>query len=390
LENTLSSLDSRVFLLNNVHEDGPVLFHTRWLLSYLRGPMTRNEIQRLMSPYKAANDSRTAALPGALGEAAAERPIVPAGIAETFLVARAAVADSSQLVYRPGLMAQAKLHYVRASKNVDLWTTVFCVAAFAGDGELDWSAGLVAKRPPECTDDSDGAVRFESLPSRCSAKRSYAAWRKALVDHLYQTRTLSVFECRELGLVSEPGEEEGAFRGRLALAARERRDFGAEKLKQRYASKFRSLSERIRRAEARIAKEQSQYESAKTSSIADIGSSILGAVFGRKALSSTNVRRFGSAMRGTQRLARERQDVERAEEDLALLHTEFVDLELEFQEAVNALDNSLQTNRLELVEVVVRPRKSDIKAELPALCWMPFAVREDGSNNPVFDCFPNV
>jgi hypothetical protein len=262
---------------------------------------------------------------------------------------------------------------------------VYCVAAVAGDGELEWGTGVVAKRPPECSDDPDGVAQFEALPSRCSAKRSYASWRKALVDHLYQTRTLSVFECRELGVVSEPGEDEGAFRGRLAHAARERRDFEAEKLKRRYASKFGSLSERIRRAEARVEKEQSQYESAKTSSIADIGSSILGAVFGRKTLSSTNVRRIGSAMRGRQRVVRERQDVERAHEDLALLHTQFVDLELEFQEAVNALDDSLRVNRLELVEVLIRPRKSDIKAELPALCWMPFAVREDGSNNPLFD-----
>jgi len=238
---------------------------------------------------------------------------------------------------------------------------------------------------PECEDDPNGAARFEALPSRCSAKRSYTSWRKALVDHLYQTRTLSVYECRALGAVSEPGEEEGAFRGRLAHAARERRDFEAEKLKQRYASKFGSLSERIRRAETRVEKEQSQYESAKTSSIADIGSSILGAVFGRKAFSSTNVRRIGSAMRGRQRVARERQDVERAHEDLALLHTQFVDLELDFQEAVNALQNSLQVNRLELVEVVVRPRKSDIKAELPALCWMPYLACEDGFNKPLFD-----
>ena len=34
----LSALDKRVFLLHNVHDKAPVVFQTRWTLSYLRGP----------------------------------------------------------------------------------------------------------------------------------------------------------------------------------------------------------------------------------------------------------------------------------------------------------------------------------------------------------------
>jgi hypothetical protein len=41
-------LGKRVFLMNNVHEKQPVLFETRWTLSYLRGPLARPEIQKLM------------------------------------------------------------------------------------------------------------------------------------------------------------------------------------------------------------------------------------------------------------------------------------------------------------------------------------------------------
>src|SRR5690606_17255359 len=44
IEQILSGVRSRVFLMNNVHEDEPVVFHTRWALSFLRGPLTREQI----------------------------------------------------------------------------------------------------------------------------------------------------------------------------------------------------------------------------------------------------------------------------------------------------------------------------------------------------------
>ena len=40
--------------MNNVHEDQPVVFQTRWALSYLRGPLTREQISRLMADRKAS------------------------------------------------------------------------------------------------------------------------------------------------------------------------------------------------------------------------------------------------------------------------------------------------------------------------------------------------
>ena len=53
IDRMLSALRSRVFLMHNVHESGPVTFETRWTLSYLRGPMNRDELQRL-SPTQAS------------------------------------------------------------------------------------------------------------------------------------------------------------------------------------------------------------------------------------------------------------------------------------------------------------------------------------------------
>lgn len=49
LDDLISSVDPRVFVMNNVHNNtGPILMHTRWAMSYLRGPLTRDQIFNLM------------------------------------------------------------------------------------------------------------------------------------------------------------------------------------------------------------------------------------------------------------------------------------------------------------------------------------------------------
>ncbi len=86
LDSTLSSLGSRVFLMHNVHEHAPVVFETRWTLSYLRGPLGRDELKRLRATTpnsqlptpKAGREPAARGPEPAVGRAA--KPIVPSGI----------------------------------------------------------------------------------------------------------------------------------------------------------------------------------------------------------------------------------------------------------------------------------------------------------------------
>src|SRR5262249_17297212 len=71
LETVISALGNRVFLLHDVHRGQPILFRTRHALSFLRGPMTRDQIEELMRPLK--EREAAAAAPGAVPVA------VPAG-----------------------------------------------------------------------------------------------------------------------------------------------------------------------------------------------------------------------------------------------------------------------------------------------------------------------
>ena len=48
LERVIASLGNRIFLLHDIHRPKPLLFQTRWALSFLRGPMTREQVAILM------------------------------------------------------------------------------------------------------------------------------------------------------------------------------------------------------------------------------------------------------------------------------------------------------------------------------------------------------
>ncbi|MCB9455964.1 MAG: DUF87 domain-containing protein [Anaerolineaceae bacterium] len=74
VERLIADIEPRVFLMNNVHDtSGPVLVHTRWAMSYLRGPLTRQQVQILMTRQRQELLTKLQAAP--------PRPPLPGGFA---------------------------------------------------------------------------------------------------------------------------------------------------------------------------------------------------------------------------------------------------------------------------------------------------------------------
>mgnify|MGYP003677503638 FL=1 len=127
MEQKLAALGNRVFLMNNVHDDAPSTFQTRWALSFLAGPLARDQIGRLMADRKKKlQDKREEAKTESLDDTSSTptRPVVPSGVKEKFLVATESALDGSRLVYRPAVYAEGTLHHVRASADLDSWQDV--------------------------------------------------------------------------------------------------------------------------------------------------------------------------------------------------------------------------------------------------------------------------
>jgi hypothetical protein len=175
----------------------------------------------------------------------------------------------------------------------------------------------------------------------------------------------------------------------LALAAREQRDLQIEKLRKRYAPKLASIEERIRKAEERVDRERSQLKDQTFQSAISFGSSIVGALFGRKLASRLNIGRAASSMRSAGRVQRERGDVSRAEDNVEALQEKRAELEAGLQEQIQQIEEGAQPGALEIESIDVQPRKSDIEVGEVMLLWTPWSVDSAGIAKPQFD-LPNA
>ncbi|NIN71264.1 MAG: ATP-binding protein [Gemmatimonadetes bacterium] len=381
MEETLAGLGKRVFLLNNVHEDEPVVFETRWVMSYLRGPLTRDQIKVLMDPRRAQAAARTQAAAEATATAVraasaaplSEQPMLGPSIPQHFVPLRGSAAPGHELVYEPMVLAAGRVQFadrktkVQASEEL-VTLTPLSTAAVA----LDWAeATEVDVDLGDLGDEPEGAAHFDELPGAATKKTSYTAWKREFKDWLYRNRTLELYKSQLLKEYSQPGESEHDFRLRLGQKAREARDEALEKLRKKYAPKLATLQERIRRAEQAVAREAEQAKAAKLQTAISVGATLLGAMLGRKAVSRSSVGRATTAARGVGRSMKQAQDVDRARATVEATVKRLADLEAEFEAETEEIREKYDPALEDLETVVVRPKKKDIAVKLVALAWAP-------------------
>jgi hypothetical protein len=382
MEETLAGLGKRVFLLNNVHEDEPVVFETRWVMSYLRGPLTRDQIKVLMDPRRAEAAVRTEAAVAGSGVAAvraapaaarSEQPMLGPSIPQHFVPLRGSAAPGHELVYEPMVLAAGRVLFTDRKTKLEtseelVTLTPLSTAAVA----LDWADTLeVDVDLGDLEEGPEAAARFGEVPGAATKQANYTAWKKEFKDWLYRNRTLELYKSPLLKEYSQPGESEHDFRLRLSQEAREARDEALDKLRKKYAPKLATLQERIRRAEQAVAREAEQAKEAKLQTAISVGATLLGAMLGRKAVGRSSVGRATTAARGVGRSMKQAQDVERARATVQANQQRLADLETEFEAETEAIRDRYDPALEDLETVIVRPKKKDIAVKLVALAWAP-------------------
>jgi hypothetical protein len=399
MEQTLAGLGKRKFLMHNVHDPAPVVFQTRWAMSYLRGPLTRAQIAKLMPSATTAAATATSDGGGPTGAAigapstapppaplasppaqsAATAPVLPPGITQVFVPARLPAAGG-QTVYVPHVLAVADIHFVNTRKNLRAKEALALAVELTDDTDtIDWEAGRaldlagvqLRKRAPL-------GGTFADLPAASTRERSYASWKKRFSDWAYRGRRFPLYACPALDQFSSPGQSEAEFRIGLAEAARAARDAEVGKLRKRYESKFNTLRERIRKAEQAVDREKEQASGASVQTVISLGTTLLSAVLGRSAIGGAS-----TAARGAGYAMRQRQDVHRARENLAKYEEQLEAMEDEFNDAVSALADTFDAARLELETIELKPRRTDIDVRTFALAWIPCERDGNGGLTPL-------
>ena len=382
MEQLLAGLDKRVFLMNNVHEDAPELFETRWAMSYLRGPLTRAQIKLLMDPLKGTPAAAPAAVSTAPAPVAAPKsgkPVLPPEITQYYIPVRST--GDATLTYSPMLLGAAEVHY-SSSKTVDVTQQLTLLAAISdGPVSLDWGQATTLDLPVgDLESDPQPNAQFVEVPGVATKVKSYASWQKDLANWVYRNQRLELLESPTLNVVSNPGESERDFRVRMQQIAREGRDEAVEKLRRKYAPKFAQLEERKRRAEQAVAREAEQAQGQKVQTAISFGATLLSSFLGRKRTSLTTLGRATTAARGVSRSMKESQDVGRAQDNVAAVTQTIADLEAEFQAETAALEQSFDPQTETLEKVSLKPTKANIAVKLVTLAWAPYR-----DNNPAWE-----
>jgi hypothetical protein len=394
LEQTLAGLGNRIFLMNNVHEDEPVVFETRWCLSYLRGPLTRTQIKTLMEPIKAKTTSLVPSDQKASEEEAfgnqpllqSGRPLLPPGVPQQFIPIRNAKPSGSTLVYQPMLLGAAKIRFLDGKANIDLSQDTAVIAPIAeGFFAVDWDHSMEGSFDLSDLEQSPAEeALFANLPSLAGKAKSYEAFNKDFNGWLYRTQKLELFRSPSTKDISKPGESERDFRVRLQQSGRETRDKQSDSLRRKYAPKIAALQDRIRRAGQMVERQQAESRSSQMQAAISVGASILGAFLGRKTISAANIGRATTAIRGAGRAIKESKDVGQAEENVSVLQQQLADLEAQFKTETDMLATATDPLNEKLETISLKPTKANIAVRLVALAWTPHWQDGKGELTPAW------
>lgn len=366
-ERLIAGLSQRQFYLHSVHEANPTLFSTRWVLSYLAGPMTRDQIASL---NQTPSTTQHAFQPQKTTQSSSQ-PILSAQIPQVYCPPQQY--STSSLTYEPYCIGVGDVFYQSAKHNVSLnQNVVFLAPIHDGVISVDWSEAKkvnlslkdISRQKP------DNAV-FEAYPQAASNLKNYDLWEKSLNQFIRTNVSLKLFYSPKLKLLSHVSEDQRDFVIRLQHSAHEARDEAIEALKKKYATRMNTLEDRLRRAQQAVEKQSTLANQKKMDAMVSTGTAIFSALFGSKKISATSITRVGSAMKSSSKALKSGQGIEQAQETLESVQNQLQELSQELENQVLKISDDYDVTTDHLEEVEIRATSNNISIPLVALAWVP-------------------
>ncbi|MGC9088946.1 MAG: ATP-binding protein [Caldisericia bacterium] len=410
MEEILAGLGNRIFLMNNVHDDEPTIFETRWAMSYLRGPLTRNQIKILMDskreiftiqplenviptpqPLVMTKEAvETEKVPSyqetSVSYESKERPLLPPGITQYFVPVRGYAPQGQKLVYSPNILGVSTINYFDDKINLNVSLEKIVVSEILDSPiPINWENSKELKiNISELETHPVENAEFLPIPAVATNLKNYDSWSKDFLNHIYRTQELDLFKSPSFKEYSKPGESEQEFRIRLQVISHEKRDEELENIRKKYGAKVKALEEKVRKAQQTLDREVEQAKQQKVQTTISVGATILGAILGKKLGGVTNIGRATTAARGGARILKEQEDIQRAQETVNKYQQDLKDLEAELQSEIDKISQKIDPQLEKLEIVTIRPLKKDILLKLFALVWLPYYKSFDGKLTPAW------
>jgi len=372
LREMLANMRGRTFLLSSAHLDGPVLFETRWVLSYLKGPLSLQDIGALSrrGSNETKPDTATSVSAAPEEECDSSLPLLPATLHQLFVPSPVPM---DKVIYSPWLTGNCTVRFYNQKRNIDQQEKVCLrLRASATSTDFSWSRGEACPVSLDlCVKTPEPDACFVPVSPILFQRKEITALKKDFADYLYHNKKLELLRVAKLKLEARPGESEEQFYQRRSDLLREKKEAALAKVEQRYEKKQYQVQVRLEKALARLEKEKGDVKARGVDTALSFGVALFGALFGRKAVSVTSVSRSARGVRSAGRLIKEKGDVARVEQEIERLENELQRLALDLQEEMARIDDRFAPENYPAETFFLTPRRSDIFDVELALVWEP-------------------
>ena len=364
----LSNLEKRNFVLNNVNDDGIKVFETRWALSYLKGPIPKDGIKKLMSEKKSLNNKEKISVN--TNETKIDisksipKPILTSNIGELYLYS----SQNSNYYMQPYLICSGSVRFVNTSMQIDI------------EKNLKYKFYLDEKMEEVNFDEKEefSDLKFETkekantnyyeLPKFIQNERDLKQIEKDFSDYLYRNSKLTLYKIDSLKLSSKQEENLEDFKIRVQDRLNEKIDLEIEKLKNKYEKENSDFETKISKLYDKLDKEKREATASTTDTILDIGTSILGAFFG-KSNAASSLGKIASGAKGANKILKEREDVKIVENEIAVLQEQKASLLNILETEVSKIKEENSILKFQIEEFYINPKRTDIYNLKLELLW---------------------
>ncbi len=365
LATQIATLKGRHFFLKNVHTDQTERFYTRWVLSYLKGPMAKDDIRMLMKREKQEGHRETAGQNPVKTEQGSAKPLISEGLKEYFRDTNI----NAQTPFYPYLYAHAQVRFYNQRRGIDTLEDIHLKLELDESVDrIDWATAYEEEVTTGLTKPN---VRsgYSALPDVIMQQKNDRMLKKQLSDYLYAAKRIELFTCKPLKMESAPGQSRRDFLVAVEDALKEKRDLAIEKIEKKYQTKYHRLEDKLTRLEIKLQKEQADVTSKTTDTVIGIGLTVFGALFGRKTMSASTLSKGASALKKGKSVLKERNDVKNTEALIADVQQDMEQLNFELQNEIDRIRENMDIDNFEIQTISLKPRRSDISIEDFALLW---------------------
>lgn len=368
--NLTSNLEKRNFILKNINEDGIKIFETRWALSYLKGPISKDGIKKLMSEKKKQNistekienENQTTQINIEKG---IPKPIITSNLTEKYLYS----SQNSAYYLQPYLICSCDVHYIDAPKNIDFEEKIsYKIYLDENMKNIDFEEKEELGNNSFEEKEKPNSFYYE-LPSFVQKEKDLKIIEKDFTDYIYRNSKLTLYKNEFLKITSKQTESLNDFKIRLQDRLNEKIDLEVEKLKVKFVKENDSIETKLSKLYEKLQKEEIQATSTTTDTIISIGTSLLGAFFGNSVINKTNIGKVATSAKGASKILKERNDVKQVENEILELQQQKEALKTLLENEIEKINLANQSSNFPIEEIFIKPKRSDIYNTKLALLW---------------------